>query len=49
MQTHIVCGDVRVRYGGENGHYGKNAVIRIGGETSKLEIHTVSGDIKIGE
>lgn len=48
-ETHTVSGDVHVRYAGSSGHYGKNAVIHIGGEASHFEIHSVSGDIRISE
>lgn len=46
-ETHTVSGDVHVRYAGGSEHYGKNAVIHIGDESSRLEIHSVSGDIFI--
>lgn len=47
-QTQTVSGDVHVHYAGTSGHYGKHASINVGSQTSRLDIHTVSGDITIG-
>lgn len=47
-QTQTVSGDVHVHYAGTSGHYGKHASVNVGSQTSRLDIHTISGDITIG-